>query len=54
MYTFRILAGMFIRLLVIQRGIEANLIQIKSLLDMASPHTKNDTMKLNSIIAALS
>lgn len=52
--TFGDAIGLFLVYVIPKRRIEANLSQNKALVDMLSPHTKKEVMKLNGRAVALS
>ncbi|KAL0345623.1 UNVERIFIED_CONTAM: putative protein K02A2.6 [Sesamum radiatum] len=52
--TFRVWRGRFLRFMVTQRGIEANPLKIKAILDMKAPTNVDEVQRLTWKIAALS
>lgn len=52
-YAFGVGSGKFLRFMVSERGIEANLEKVEAILDMPSPHSTNDMQKLASRMDAL-
>ncbi|KAL0286979.1 UNVERIFIED_CONTAM: hypothetical protein Sradi_7134400 [Sesamum radiatum] len=52
--TFGVRRGCFLGFMVIQRGIEANPLKIKAILDMKAPTNVNEVQRLTGRIAALS
>ena len=53
-YVFGVASGKFLGYIVMKRGIEENLEQIKSVLNIASPTCKKDVQKLIGRVVALS
>ena len=51
--AFRVVSGKFLRFMVSQRGIEANLEKTRAILDITSPRTIKEIQKLTRRIAAL-
>ena len=51
--AFRVSSGNFLGFMVSQRGIEANLEKVKAILEMSSPKTVKEVMKLTGRIATL-
>ncbi|KAL0291849.1 UNVERIFIED_CONTAM: hypothetical protein Sradi_7011100 [Sesamum radiatum] len=52
--AFGVQGGRFLKFMVTQRGIEANPLKIKAILDMKAPTIVNEVQKLTGKIAALS
>ena len=50
--VFGVASGKFLRFMVSQRGIEANLEKVQAIIDMASPRTVKEVQKLTGRIAA--
>ena len=50
---FGVSSGKFLGFMLSQRGIEANLVKVKAILDMASPKTVKEMQRLTKRVAAL-
>ncbi|KAL0427921.1 UNVERIFIED_CONTAM: hypothetical protein Slati_2966900 [Sesamum latifolium] len=53
-YAFGVRGGRFLRFMVTQRGIEANPLKIKAIMDMKAPTNVNEVQRLTGRIVALS